>query len=309
MTTAEVNRDPPAPRPLITIGIPCFNRPAFLRAALASIAAQETRIPIDIVVSDDGGLAETARVIAECGLPVRHFVNRPPLGPVRNWNRCIELANTLWVTVLHDDDLLYPWFLTVVTPRLRDGVAAVAVRCVQGPEPTVIARPAGKATIRRYAPIWFLKASMTPFPGVVFAKRIADQIGSFDPDAAGIADYQFWYELSRRGRIEVVRSIAAFYRVNPGQWTEQAWPAMLRRAHLLRLRVAREQLGTHSRLGRWLARFYTARMARAYARRFSERPATLLRAQRFERIPLSRLPSGWVWAFLRFLARFTPDKN
>jgi hypothetical protein len=78
---------------------------------------------------------------------------------------------------------------------------------------------------------------------------------------------------------------------------------MLRRMHLLRLRIAREQLPTRPRLGRWLARFFTARAAGSYAQRFSEKPAGLARALRFQRIPGHALPSGWVWQAIK---RFAP---
>ncbi len=288
--------------PLITIGIPSYNRPRLLAEALASIAAQDGFSDYEVVVCDDGALPETRQVVETSAVPaIRFYVNRPALGPVRNWNRCIELAAGRWVTILHEDDLLYPWFFETVVGRLRDGIAAVAVRCVQGPQPSVMAKPAHRSAARPYAPAWFLKASMTPFPGVVFPRSLALQLGGFDPKQEGLADYAFWYALARAGRIETVRTSAAFYRVNEGQWTERAWPTMLRRAHLLRLRIAREQLPEKRRLGRWIARFYTARMARAYAKRFTERPAVLTRAQRFERIPFRNVPSGWVWALLKRL--------
>ncbi|HVU33025.1 MAG TPA: glycosyltransferase [Opitutaceae bacterium] len=299
--------DGAAPAPVITIGIPCYNRPALLAEALASLAAQRGSGEFEVVVCDDGALPETREVVEHSAIAaIRYYVNRPALGPVRNWNRCIEVATAPWVTILHEDDLLYPWFLASVLPRLRSGISAVAVRCVQGSQPPVLSAPSSHPRVRTYAPVWFLKASMTPFPGVVFPRDLGRRLGGFDPREAGLADYAFWYELARHGRIETVRSPAAFYRVNEGQWTERAWPTMLRRAHLLRLRIAREQLGRGSRLGRWLARFYTARMARAYDRRFSEKPLILTRARRFERIPFSGIPSGWVWAFLKLLGRSPP---
>lgn len=293
------------PTPLITIGIPCYNRPVLLAEALASIANQHGCDDFEVVVSDDGAMAETRRVVEQCALPtVRYYVNRPAVGAVRNWNRCLELAAGRWVTVLHEDDLLYPWFLATVVPALRPGVAAVAVRCAQGATPPPLPVPrTSPPPPRTYHPAWFLKASMTPFPGVVFDRDLGLRLGGFDASREGLADYAFWYDLARHGRIETFRTTAAFYRVNEGQWTERAWPGMLRRAHLLRLRIAREQLPSHRRLGRWLARFYTARMARSYSRRFTERPAVLHRAQRLARIPLSGLPSGWVWALLKVLPR------
>jgi hypothetical protein len=291
----------------MTIGIPAYNRPELLRETLSSIAAQHGNYSFEVIVCDDGALVETRRAIEQSSVAdIRHFVNRPALGAVRNWNRCIELAAAPWVTILHEDDALFPWFLDTVAPRLRPDLAAIAIRCVQGEQFALRTEGARRPPPKPYPAIWFVKGSMTPFPGVVFPRALALQIGGFDPKQGGTADHAFWYALGRAGRFEVVRHVAAFYRVSPGQWTEREWPAMLRQVHLLRLRISREQLPKKPRLGRWLARFYTARSARSYARRFPEQPAILARAQRFEKMPFAWLPSGWVWAFLRVLPRFAP---
>jgi glycosyltransferase involved in cell wall biosynthesis len=291
--------------PTVTIGIPAYNRPELLQQTLASIAAQRGNHAFEVVVCDDGGLAETRRVVEQSAVTdIRYFINRPALGAVRNWNCCIELAGAPWVTILHEDDALFPWFLDTITPYLKPDVAAVAIRCLQGEQFTARDEAPSRPTAKPYPAIWFVKGSMTPFPGAVFPRELALRLGGFDPKQGGTADHAFWYALARAGRFDVVRHISAFYRVNPGQWTEREWPAMLRQVHLLRLRVGREQLPTMPRLGRWLARFYTARSARSYAKRFQERPAVLARAQQFERMPLAWLPSGWVWAFLRVLPRW-----
>ena len=51
--------------PLITFGIPAYQRPALLRETLASLARQTGGHDFDVVVYDDGGLPATARVVAE----------------------------------------------------------------------------------------------------------------------------------------------------------------------------------------------------------------------------------------------------
>jgi GT2 family glycosyltransferase len=140
---------------------------------------------------------------------------------------------------------------------------------------------------------------MTPFPGVAIRREVAERLGGFDERWGPVADYEFWYRLACAGPVVQVDAVGAFYRVSPGQWTERAWGRMLPLAHLLRLRIAREQFAGSPRIGRWLARFFTYRHARAYARRFPERPASLVRALRLGRIPLAWLPSGWVWRALK----------
>jgi hypothetical protein len=140
---------------------------------------------------------------------------------------------------------------------------------------------------------------MSPFPGVLVRRELARRLGGFSESWGPLADYEFWYRLACTGPVEVVRTRAAFYRVAPGQWTEQNWPRMLRETHLLRLKIAREQFGRTPRLGLWLARFFTCRNARSYASRFAGRPAALHRALKLGRIPFASIPSGWVWQLLK----------
>ncbi len=294
----------------ITIGIPSYNRPQLLGEALASIARQRDFADFEVVVCDDGGLPETRRVVEACGLRnLRFLPNEQPLGAVRNWNRCVEEARGDWVTILHEDDLLYPWFLKTVAGQLRDGVAAVCMRSVQGVTPPSLTEPRAIREPRPYLPAWFLKSSMTPFPGVVFSRELALRLGLFDPRQGGIADYAFWYALAVSGPVLTFQEPGAFYRVGEGQWTERVWPAMLRTAHLLRLRIAREQLPERPRLARWMVRFYTSRMRRSYARRFPGHPALRGREAAFDRIPLSGVSSGWVWALLRLVSPRTVKQS
>lgn len=293
------------PEPLVSFGIPAYSRPALLGEAVASIARQAGPVPWEIVVCDDGP-SEEARRAAEAAAPgrVAYHANERRLGAVGNWNRCLERARGAWVSVLHEDDALYPWYLSLVGPRLEGGAVAVCTRAVQGAAMPGRPAPADGARIRPYPPRYFLKGSMSPFPGVMMRRQAALALGGFDPAWGPLADYDFWYRLACSGPVEVVQEVGVFYRVAPGQWTEREWARMLRQSHLLRRRIATEQFADSPRFGRWLARFFTYRNARSYERRFrGERPAALGRALRLGRIPLSGIPSGWAWAALRLSAR------
>ncbi len=289
-------------KPLLTFGIPAYTRPELLAEALGSIAAQSAQADCEVVVCDDARKDRTRELAkAFTRWPCRYLPNEPALGAVGNWNRCLREARGTWVTVLHEDDALFPGYLKAVFPRLRDGLAAVCARTVQGP-----AYPAGGSAPRggsprvwSYPPRHFIKSAMSPFPGVLVRTDLALRLGGFSEAWGPLADYEFWYRLACAGPVEVVREEAAFYRVAPGQWTEQSWRRMLRLTHLLRLRIAREQFGGSPRLGRWLARFFTHRNALSYAARFGGRDAGLARALSLGRIPLAWLPSGWVWQALK----------
>ena len=85
MSDPLTSLDPPAPdfarmrpvAPLVTIGIPAYNRPHLLRETLASLAAQQNFADFEVVVCDDGELADTRLAVEQCGLSsIRYYVNQ-----------------------------------------------------------------------------------------------------------------------------------------------------------------------------------------------------------------------------------------
>jgi glycosyltransferase involved in cell wall biosynthesis len=234
--------------PLITIAVPAYNRPGMLAETLASIAAQTVRVPLEVIVCDDGHLPETRAVVDRYAPQSFVYCANPgTLGAVGNWNRCLSLARGHWVMILHEDDTLYPWYLESVLPHLRSECAAVCTQTSRGAVAPYLRRPRAAACVRAYLPRHFIKSSMTPFPGVLIRRQVATRLGGFDERWGPLADYEFWYRLACAGRVEVVRTVAAFYRVAPGQWTERVWGRMLGLTHLLRLKIAREQFPQHPR--------------------------------------------------------------
>ena len=301
---ARTNAPRRAEAPLITIAIPAFNRPALLAETLESIAAQSARVALEVIVCDDGRLRETREVVERFPADtVSYSPNPVTLGAVANWNRCLRSARGRWVMVLHEDDALYPWYFECVLPYLRTDAAAVCMKTSRGAVRPLARWPQGEPSVIAYPPRYFLKSSMTPFPGVLIRREVALGLGGFDEKWGPLADYEFWYRLACVGRIDVIRAVGAFYRVAPGQWTERIWARMLALAHLLRLRIAREQFPNSPRAARWLARFFTCGNARRYAARFATRPEILHRCLHLCRGPLAALPSGWVWQALKFASR------
>jgi glycosyltransferase involved in cell wall biosynthesis len=300
MRRAARHPRPHAETPLVTIAIPAYNRPEMLAEALASIAQQTVKIPMEVIVCDDGRLEETRAMVAGYSREDYIYVaNSETIGAVANWNKCLALARGEFVMVLHEDDALYPWCLESILPQLRGDVAAVCMKTSRGAVQPAIPRPAPAAS-EEYRPEFFLKSAMTPFPGVLMRREVALRLGGFDEKWGPIADYEFWYRLACEGRVEVVRAVGAFYRVGPTQWTERVWGRMLRLTHLLRLRIAREQFPAKPRAARWMARFFTIRNARCYGERFGDGAAVVRRCIGMGRMALAGAPAGWVWQALKF---------
>lgn len=94
----------------VTIAIPVYKRTDFFRETLQSALAQTTPANKILVVND--GSPESAdefrSIIGRDRDRVEYIDCRENLGHAGNYTRCVELASTNWVSVLHDDDVLYP---------------------------------------------------------------------------------------------------------------------------------------------------------------------------------------------------------
>jgi glycosyltransferase involved in cell wall biosynthesis len=112
-------------RPVVSVLIRAYRRPASLASAIESVLAQ-TYHSFEIVVSDDSG--ELAPVCARFGdQRVRHESNPAPSGPAANLRRAVDLARGSLLAILNDDDRWEPRFLeTAVRPfDLDPGVGVV----------------------------------------------------------------------------------------------------------------------------------------------------------------------------------------
>lgn len=93
--------------------IPTYQRPQLLAQALKS--AQNQTVPqevYDILVVDNDPIAntETQQLVERLhSSNLRYVKNEQNLGGYGNWNRGFILAETEWICLLHDDDLLLPF--------------------------------------------------------------------------------------------------------------------------------------------------------------------------------------------------------
>jgi glycosyltransferase involved in cell wall biosynthesis len=89
----------------ISVVIPAYGRPEYLREALASVAAQ-TRIPVETIVVDDGTPGDAIRDIAHA-FDVR-YVRRTNGGVSAARNTGVAAANAPWIAFLDADDRWLP---------------------------------------------------------------------------------------------------------------------------------------------------------------------------------------------------------
>ena len=108
--------------------IPFFSGLPFLRRALESLQAQSTPQWRAVVVDDGGPEPESGELVRGLQDPRISYVrNDTNLGLAHNWNRCLELVDADFVTLLHGDDELAREYAELVLDAHRRHPDAVAV--------------------------------------------------------------------------------------------------------------------------------------------------------------------------------------
>lgn len=220
--------------PLVTIAIPTFKRPQLLAEAVASALAQRFDGTVEILIVDNDpdsmGAAALLDRVGGVG-KFRYFVNNENLGMFGNWNRCISLARSEWVTILNDDDLLDPDFLSQMFATLRrdpgiDGIVcrkrSFDQRVEKGPEPSPFRRAGKQAVLetsfrrqssRRIGPDkFFWGALLGNGGGFLFRKRCAEAIGGYYAEEFPSADQWFYVRFADRFHLRQHRAILASIR-------------------------------------------------------------------------------------------------
>jgi glycosyltransferase involved in cell wall biosynthesis len=133
-------------RPLVTIGIPTYNRAAStLPFALKSALAQ-TYSNIEIIVGDNCSSDGTEGLVqAHRDDRVRYIRHPQNIGARKNQNFCVEQARGAYFLMLHDDDLIDPDFVETCMNAVGDktsyGTIRTGIRLIDGDGSVTLERP------------------------------------------------------------------------------------------------------------------------------------------------------------------------
>lgn len=116
--------------PTLTIAIPFYAGQPYLRLAINSVCRQD-RSDWQLLICDDAGPEPgTEDLVRSYGDPrLSYHRNERNLGMSGNWNRCLDLAGTDLVTLLHADDLLLPNYTRLMTTAAEADADAAAFFC------------------------------------------------------------------------------------------------------------------------------------------------------------------------------------
>jgi glycosyltransferase involved in cell wall biosynthesis len=108
--------------PLLSVGIPAYNRPESLEQAVRSVLSQ-TLSDLEVVVSDDASpnpeVARVGKALAEADPRVRFVRQSHNLGHSRNYRWVLEAARGEFFMWLSDDDWIDPAYASRCLEELR----------------------------------------------------------------------------------------------------------------------------------------------------------------------------------------------
>ena len=112
---------PASESPLVSVVIATYNRPAYLRSAIASVVNGDYR-NVEIIVTDDSGTAVNREIAAGfADARIVYWRNETNLGMAANHIHAFrDLLSGEFLAVLNDDDEWEPAFLSKLVPVLVD---------------------------------------------------------------------------------------------------------------------------------------------------------------------------------------------
>lgn len=302
----------------LTIGIPAYNRPHWLRRNLTSIVKQvaATALPVEIVVCDDStdpACADVAREVLRAHKGPSHYEHhRPALGMAQNWNQVIRRAQGEYVMILHDDDYLAPGgcaaiLRTLSTPALAHPFLIFGVHLVDANERRLRSQTVAhsvflppKDALRKL----ISNSSFIRFPGVVVRRSCFETLGVFNPSLGYPADLEMWIRLATESGIQQMAPCVAHYTIHEQALTSHMFDAnVVQTIWSILQGVKDQQVFSPNEFEHLQSSFFHQFVLAGTVRSLRQRQWK--EAQRtfrlFERSPLNSLTTSWKWAFLRFM--------
>jgi glycosyltransferase involved in cell wall biosynthesis len=205
--------------PLVSIGIPTYNRSeGYLREALGS-ACKQTYPNIEIIVSDNCSTDGTESYVKQLGEErIRYYKQPSALLPNGNFNFCLNQAKGAYFLLLHDDDTIDPDFVETCMKAadyspdyalIRTGTRLIDA---QGKAMRDIPNIVPDATPAGLCHAWFKSQLSFYFCSTLFNTALLEAAGGLYSKYNLLEDCNAIIELATRGKRLDIEAVKANYR-------------------------------------------------------------------------------------------------
>ncbi len=193
----------------ISVIIPVWNRAHEVGRAVDSALAQ-TLPPLEVIVIDDGSTDETPHVLARYGNRIR-VVRQNNRGVAAARNAGIAIARGELLAFLDSDDVWLPHKLELQAARIEADPELGLVHCGVDFEGAGVHLDGMEGSVA--AEILRLDRSViiAHGSGVMVPRRVAEEMGGFDPRMRVSEDWDFCYRVASRYRIGFVAEVLVLH--------------------------------------------------------------------------------------------------
>jgi len=208
----------------LTIYILCYNRPDFARQAILSVLGQ-TYQAFKLIVSDQSRNDDVEHIVRGEFPEVCYIRRSSALKHLEHFNLCIQEATSDYYCLFHDDDIMSPDFVEVMSKCMLDFPTAAAIGCngiierKGKPEPRTSFRSFRRYelidTPRNIAERHFSRAQsgIAPFPSYIYNRRLAGDL-RFQVEGGKYADVTLLLEIVQKGPIIWINQPLMTYRIH-----------------------------------------------------------------------------------------------
>jgi glycosyltransferase involved in cell wall biosynthesis len=224
----------------ISVAIATYNRAPMVRTAIAA-ALEQSRPPLEVVVSDDASIDETVNVVSAMAAAdprVKLFRQAANTGGVRNWNAAIAATRGDFIAWCSDDDYFRSGHLQASAAYLEAHPHAGLVHSgfvdwIDSPEGRSIDfRPLRSkqpwVIDRRNLFRYLLRYYDWPFhpSTIVMRRRVWEEVGPFDPTYA-LADTDWFVRAASKYSVALLPRYGVNNRRHAGNWSNRLGSARM----------------------------------------------------------------------------------
>lgn len=206
--------------PLVSIGIPTYNRAAgHLRDVIERSLGQTYR-NIEVIVSDNCSTDDTPALIDSFNDPrLRYFRQEANIGPNNNFNYCMNQARGEYFLLFHDDDMIDENFIEAcmssLEPGQKVGVIISGVRLINeyGDVRAEHENKADATTPAEFILGWYAGETTLYLCNTLYNTGYLKEVGGFHSKKGLFDDLVATFTLlARYGRVDVKEVRASFRR-------------------------------------------------------------------------------------------------
>lgn len=230
----------PPPPTLVSVVLPTFNRVSMLSEAIASVQAQ--RHPSwELIVVDDGSDDETLQLLERVGDGRVRSIRTERVGSPTARNRGLELARGELIAYLDDDNVMAAgWLASVAWAFGRHPHVEVVYGARVVENASMFGSDSGlpRLLLAEYDRAKLERANFTD--ANVIAHRAGLDEAHWDPELAGVADWDLMLRLTERKHPLTLPALAVLYRTSAPH-KQSAEPAFAKNYAKLLERLARQR--------------------------------------------------------------------